>query len=502
MTDVLGLVADPLGLVAEAARVAAGLAVVGYSLATLVLTVLGLHALVLAVVRQSLAARPLPAPRGGHAWPDLVIQLPVYDEPAHLVARALDAALATDYPGRVEIQLLDDSPLAAQRVNARLCAERHRRGVRHLPRAARDGFKAGALARGLSETRAPVAAIFDVDFRPAPDVLRALVAPLVADPSLAFVQARWHHDPAPTMLAQAQAAVLDVHFAVEQTARDRAALPLVFNGTAGAWRVAAIEDAGGWSGETLAEDSDLALRAQARGWRARLAEDAVVRADLPATVDAWRRQQARWAKGLAEVARLHLGTLWRSALPLRSRLGFTAHLALCLSLPSLLVLIVLHPLVGLASAVGWVPGAVLAGLSVGYLALASLVTAHVVSLRALYPSDWRSRWARVPAALLAPVVLVVPASRAVVQALRGRKTPFHRTPKGTGAARLPASGRAEAVLAAYTVLGVGATVALGAWAAVPFQLLLAVGTVGAAWAVRRPAARLGPAAVAEMPRAA
>ena len=491
-----------LGLVTEAVRVAAGLAVAGYALATLVLTALGLHALVLAVVRQMRPQRTLPSPEGEVSWPDVVVQLPVYDEPTSLVARALDAALATDYPGRVEIQLLDDSPPSSRRENARLCAERHRRGVRHLPRDARDGFKAGALALGLSRTDAPFSAIFDVDFRPGPDVLRALVAPLVADPGLAFVQARWHHDPTPTMLAQAQAGVLDVHFAVEQTARDRAGLPLVFNGTAGVWRVDAIRDAGGWSGETLAEDSDLALRAQTRGWRARLAEDVFVPADLPATVSAWRKQQARWAKGLAEVARLHLGTLWRSGLPLRSRIAFTAHLGLALSLPSLLLLMLLHPLVGVATAFGVVSPAVLAGLSVGYLALGGLVIAHLVALRALYPADWRSRWLRIPAAMLAPVVLVVPASRAVWQAVRGHKTPFQRTPKFANPVRLGASGRAELLLAGYTVLGLGAVVAVGAWGVLPFQALLAAGTTGAAWAVRRPSQAHAEEVVVDLSRAA
>ena len=461
----------------------AAAAVAGYAAATLVLTALGLHAAVMAALRLALPRRPAPRPAPGTPWPDVVVQLPVYDEPAHLVARALDAALATDYPGRVEIQLLDDSPAPARRANAALCAER--RGVRHLPRARRDGFKAGALAWGLAHTDAPVAALFDVDFQPGPDLLAALVGPLVADPGLAFVQARWHHAHAPGMLGRAQAAVLDVHFAVEQAGRDRAGLPLVFNGSGGAWRVAAIEDAGGWSGETLAEDSDLALRAQARGWRARLDEGAAAPADLPPTVAAWRRQQARWAKGLVEVARARLGLLWRSGLPLRSRLALTAHLALALSLPSLLALMVLHPVVGVVQAQG---GGGLGVLNVGYAALAGVVLAHVVAFRALRPGP--SEWVRIPAALLAPVALVVPATVAVVQALGGRRTAFLRTPK-TGA---QAAERAvpETVLAAYSVLGLVATVGAGAWGAVPFQALLALGTVGAAVAVRRPFRRPQP----------
>ena len=463
-------------------HVLAAAVVVGYAGATLVLTALGLHAAVLAVVRLTRGRRPLPAPAAGTAWPDVVVQLPVYDEPAALVARALDAALATDYPGRVEIQLLDDSPPEARRVNAGLCAQR--RGVRHLPRDRRDGFKAGALAGGLAHTSAPVAVVFDVDFQPAPGLIQTLVAPLVADSGLAFVQSRWHHEPGPGVLAQAQAAVLDVHFAVEQAGRDRAGLPLVFNGSGGAWRVAAVRDAGGWSGETLAEDSDLALRAQARGWRARLAEDAPARADLPATVAAWRRQQARWAKGLVEVGRLRLGTLWRSPLPVRARLAFTMHVALSLSLPSLLALIVLHPAAGVVLAEGLGPSRGLGLLNVGYLALAGLVLAHVVALRALYPGRWLRRWTRVPAAMLAPLVLVVPATVAVAQALRGRRTPFQRTPKAGPPDREPAW--AEAALGLYSALGLVAVVAADAWGAVPFQALLAVGTVGGAVAVGRP----------------
>ena len=457
-----------------------------YGAAGLLLAVLGLHALVLATVRTLLPRRDLPAAAG--PWPAVVVQLPVYEEPPALIARALDAALASDYPGRVEIQLLDDSSVASRRVNAALCAER-RPGVRHLPRDAREGYKAGALAYGLAQTDAPLAAVFDVDFRPSPPTLRALVGPLLADEGLAFVQGRWTHPGADrTWLGRAQAAVLDLHFAVEQTARDRAGLPLPFNGTAGVWRRAAIDDAGGWKADTLAEDADLALRAQARGWRARLAEDVAVPADFPETVGAWRRQQARWAKGLAEVARLRLGTLWRAPLPMRAKLAFTGHLALSLSLPSLLVLLLLHPVVSALGGMG--AAAVLAGL--GPVALVGLIGAHVVALQALHPASWRGRLLRIPAALAAPIVLVVPVARAFGEAVVGRRTPFARTPKGASGGG--EGGGAEVALAVYSAAGLAVLVALGAWGAVPFQTLLAVATAAAAWAIRRtpPVARAEP----------
>ena len=480
----------------EALSALAAIAGVLYGGAGLVLAGLGLHALALAALRSARSPRPLPADDTA-PWPAVVVQVPVYDEPPALVARALDAALAADYAGRVEVQLLDDSPPPARRANAALCAER-RPGVRHLPRDARDGYKAGALAHGLAHTDAPLVAVFDVDFRPPPDALRRLVAALRADGGLAFVQARWAHPGADrTLLGRAQGAVLDLHFAVEQTARDRAGLALPFNGSAGVWRRAAIDAAGGWRADTLAEDADLALRAQARGWRARLVEDVAVPADLPATVGAWRRQQARWAKGLAEVARQRLGALWRSGLPARSKLALTGHLALSLSLPALLVVVALHPVMAALGMMG--AGAAVTAV-LGPVALGGLVGAHVVALRAVHPASWRRRLLRVPAALVAPVVLVVPAARAVAEAVIGRRTPFARTPKGRSDGG--EGGAAEVALAAYSVAGLAVLVALGTWGGVPFQALLAVATTGAAWAVRRPPVAEPVPAALPMPRAA
>ena len=462
-----------------------GLAVAAYVLATAVLIGLALHAAVLAALRLAHGPRALPEaePPRGEAWPAVVVQVPVYDEPASLVARALDAAVALDYPGRVEIQLLDDSPPAAQRANAALCAARRSAGVRHLARASRDGFKAGALAHGLAHTEAPLAAVFDVDFRPAPDTLARLVPSLLADEGLAFVQALWAHPEADrTALGRAQAAVLDLHFAVEQAGRDRAGLPITFNGTAGVWRVAAIEAAGGWQGDTLAEDLDLALRAQTTGWRARLVEGVLVPADLPPTAGAWRQQQARWAKGLAEVGRKHLGRVWRSDLPVRSRLAASMMPALSLSLPSLLLVVLLHPVVGAAQAVGWGPPALYAALGAGYVALGGLVAAHAVAQRALYPASWRRRLVGLPLVLAAPLALVAPAARAVAEAARGRRSPFVRTSKRPGAPSEAAT--AELALAAYSALGAVALAGLGAWGALVFQVVLVVALVGAAGVVR------------------
>src|SRR2546425_6477266 len=82
------------------------------------------------------------------------------------------------------------------------------------------------------------------------------------------VQTRWGHlNREFSLLTVAESLGIDGHFAVEQSARFLGKLFLNFNGTAGVWRRAAIDDAGGWTQDTLTEDLDLSYRAQLRGWR-------------------------------------------------------------------------------------------------------------------------------------------------------------------------------------------------------------------------------------------
>ena len=83
-----------------------------------------------------------------------------------------------------------------------------------------------------------------------------------------MVQARWGHiNQDYSLLTKIQAILLDGHFVLEHGGRNRGGRFFNFNGTAGIWRRAAIDDAGGWQHDTLTEDLDLSYRAQLRGWQ-------------------------------------------------------------------------------------------------------------------------------------------------------------------------------------------------------------------------------------------
>jgi glycosyltransferase involved in cell wall biosynthesis len=231
--------------------------------------------------------------------PSVCVQVPIYNE-RYVAERVIDAVCRLDWPrARLEVQILDDSDDETVSIASRRAAHWRGRGINavHVRRATRDGFKAGALAHGLTLTEAPFIAIFDADFVPPADFLRRSLA-VFDDPKVGFAQARWGHlDEAYSWFTRLQALAIDFHFLVEQAVRSSAGYFTNFTGTAGVWRRTAIEDSGGWSAATLTEDLDLSYRAQLRGWRAAYLEDLVVPEELPVSIDAYRRQQSRWATG-------------------------------------------------------------------------------------------------------------------------------------------------------------------------------------------------------------
>ena len=142
-----------------------------------------------------------------------------------------------------------------------------------------------------------------------------------------MVQVRWEHlNRDYSLLTRAQAILLDGHFIIEHTARHRSGCFFNFNGTAGIWRRQCIEDAGGWSGETLTEDIDLSYRAQMAGWNFIYLEDVVAPAELPVDINALKSQQHRWAKGSIQVARKLLPGLLSGPYPFRVKMEAFFHL--------------------------------------------------------------------------------------------------------------------------------------------------------------------------------
>jgi cellulose synthase/poly-beta-1,6-N-acetylglucosamine synthase-like glycosyltransferase len=409
----------------------AGWGLLGAYYVTLGMLVLyGAHRLLLLRLHARARRRPPAPPDPLDPLPRITVQLPLYNE-IYVVERLIRAACGLDYPSdRLQIQVLDDSTDGTVAVAARLVRALRRRGhdIVHLRRRERRGFKAGALAYGLARAGGELIAVFDADFVPPPRFLLDLVGHF-GDPRVGMVQARWGHlNRDYSLLTRLQSILLDGHFVIEHQARHRAGLFFNFNGTAGIWRRACIESAGGWQSDTLTEDLDLSYRAQLEGWKFVFVSDVVAPAELPADIDAFRTQQQRWARGSIETGRKILPRLLRARLPLPIKLEGLVHLTNNGAYLLLTLLAILS-----------VPAVVVrhrAGLDPLLLLDLPLLLISTGSLSAFYLRAQRDtgvgrlrRLAALPLLMLLGIGLCLGNARAVLGALAGPRAAFVRTPK-------------------------------------------------------------------------
>ncbi|CAI9783123.1 unnamed protein product [Fraxinus pennsylvanica] len=247
---------------------------------------------------------------GNSAYPTVLVQIPMYNE-REVYQLSIGAACGLSWPSdRIIIQVLDDStdPIIKNLVEME-CHRWAGKGIniKYEIRDNRNGYKAGALKQGLKHPyvkQCDYVAIFDADFQPEPDFLWRTIPFLVHNPELALVQARWKFVNADEcLMTRMQEMSLDYHFTVEQEVGSSTYAFFGFNGTAGVWRIAAIDEAGGWKDRTTVEDMDLAVRASLRGWKFLYLGSLMVKNELPSTFKAYRYQQHRWSCGPANLFR-------------------------------------------------------------------------------------------------------------------------------------------------------------------------------------------------------
>ena len=425
-------------------------------------------------------------------WPSVLVQLPMYNE-AFVAERVIRAAAALRYPAdRLRVQVLDDSTDDTAALVNRVVASLAQAGrpVEVVRRPDRVGFKAGALAYGLTQDDSELVAIFDADFVPPEDFLQRLVPVLAADAELGLVQARWGHlNRDHSMLTRAQGIFLDGHFAVEHAGRDQAGLFFNFNGTAGIWRRKAIEDAGGWRADTITEDLDLSYRAQLQGWRFRYEHDVVAPAELPQSWAAFRSQQARWVRGSVETARLLVPTVLRArGLNVMQRAEALVHLTNNFAYLMMAALALLLPAaVVLRDQLGWrVPGGqpLLSGLDVTMLVAGTFA---MVVFYGVAAARCRAGWriGDLFYALCLGCGMSLGNAAEVVRGLRSRRSEFVRTPKeGSGQRRVRAVYRspvkfdllaAELLMTVYYAAASVYALYFSLWGALPFVVMYLIG---------------------------
>ncbi len=249
--------------------------------------------------------------------PKVSIHIPAHNEPPDMLKQTLDAVARLDYPNFECLVVINNTPDPAlwrpiedhcQTLGERFKFVRAENLV---------GYKAAALRLAIVHTAADaeILGVIDADYVVQPDWLRDLV-PAFADPAVGLIQApQDHRDSERSLMHHAMNGEYAGFFDIGMVQRNECNA-IIVHGTMCLIRRNALEAAGGWSSDTICEDTDLGLTLLELGWQAQYTNKRYGHGLLPDSFEAYKKQRHRWAYGGFQIVKKH----WRRFLPGASRL--------------------------------------------------------------------------------------------------------------------------------------------------------------------------------------
>jgi exo-beta-1,3-glucanase (GH17 family)/glycosyltransferase involved in cell wall biosynthesis len=243
--------------------------------------------------------------------PKVSIHIPAYREPVDMLKQTLDAVARLDYPNFECVVVINNTPDPGfWRPIEDHCAALGAR-FKFLNAENLEGYKAGALRLALAHTAsdAEIIGVIDADYEVHPDWLKEVV-PAFADPKVGLIQAPQDHRDDNTPLHWAMNGEYAGFFDIGMVQRNEENA-IIVHGTMCLIRRTALAAAGGWSSETICEDTDLGLTVIEQGWLTHYTRRRYGHGLLPDTFEAYKKQRHRWAYGGLQIIRKH----WRRFLP-------------------------------------------------------------------------------------------------------------------------------------------------------------------------------------------
>lgn len=246
-----------------------------------------------------LAVRHAHRQRSPRSWTGPVtVIVPAYNEAEGIEATLL-SLVGSDWPHGLWVIVVDDGSTdgTADIVEALALP-----GV-HLIRQSNQG-KPGALNAGVAAARTEVVVMIDGDTVVEPDTIATLVAPF-DDPAVGASSGNAKVANRQSLLGRWQHIEYVMGFNLDRRLLATLGAIVTVPGAAGAFRAAALHDAGGLSDDTIAEDTDLTIAIQRAGWRVVYEDRAIAWTEAPSTVgDLWR-QRYRWCYGTMQAVWKH-----------------------------------------------------------------------------------------------------------------------------------------------------------------------------------------------------
>jgi exo-beta-1,3-glucanase (GH17 family)/cellulose synthase/poly-beta-1,6-N-acetylglucosamine synthase-like glycosyltransferase len=363
-------------------------------------------------------------------FPKVSIHVPAYFEPPEMLKQTLDAVARLDYPNFECVVIINNTPDPAfwQPIQDHCRALGERFVFINAEKV--QGFKAGALRIAMERTAvdAEIIGVIDADYVVQPDWLKDLV-PVFADPRVGLVQApQDHRDSDRSLMHYVMNGEYAGFFDIGMVQRNEANA-IIVHGTMCLIRRAAMDMAGGWTGDTICEDTDLGLEIIEHGWLTHYTNHRYGHGLLPDTYEAFKKQRHRWAYGGFQIVKKH----WRRFLPGASRLSqdqrreFSLGWLNWLGAESLGVLVAILNLI-------WVPIVAFADIAIPDKILTlPIIASFVVSLvhfMVLYRLRVPVKWGQMLGAMITAMSVQWTVSRAVANGLITEHLAFSRTSKG------------------------------------------------------------------------
>jgi cellulose synthase/poly-beta-1,6-N-acetylglucosamine synthase-like glycosyltransferase/peptidoglycan/xylan/chitin deacetylase (PgdA/CDA1 family) len=262
--------------------------------------------------------------------PRVAVLIPAYNE-EKVIERTIQGALDSDYPNLRVIVIDDGSNDRTLEIARRAFAAEEAAGkVLILTRP--NGGKAEALNFGLEHIGdAKLFVGIDADTIIAPDAIARLV-PHFLNPKVAAVAGNAKVGNRVNLWTRWQALEYITSQNFERRALNTMGAVSVVPGAIGAWRTAAVREAGGYHVDTVAEDADLTMALLRNGYRVEYEDLALAFTEAPTTANALMRQRFRWSFGILQAIWKHSGVFARKGV-----LGLIA-------LPNILIFQILLPL--------------------------------------------------------------------------------------------------------------------------------------------------------------
>ncbi|HKU63941.1 MAG TPA: polysaccharide deacetylase family protein, partial [Rhizomicrobium sp.] len=249
-------------------------------------------------------AAPMP---GAQSTGQVTVLIPAFNEEKVIVA-TIERILASDYPN-LEVLVIDDGSMDRTATIARShFLTESRVSVISIP----NGGKANALNAGLAKAHGAVVVALDADTQFEKTTISRLVRWFV-DPAIGAVAGNAKVGNRINMITRWQALEYIVAQNLERRALSALDTLTVVPGAVGAWRRDVLYALGGFPADTLAEDQDLTIAIQTRGYRVHFDSTAIAWTEAPATVRGLAKQRFRWAYGTLQCLWKYRGITFNTA---------------------------------------------------------------------------------------------------------------------------------------------------------------------------------------------